>query len=219
MSQIVIIRRVIVISLLLIVVGFSAGLIQKQKEKKTVTPEKTKIRFINRSPLGYSHIAEARGGRTLYIAGQLALDKDGTLVGKGDFHAQVKQVFENLKTRLEEAGASFKDVVKLNYYITDASGIPSVREVRNAYINTENPPASTLVVVKQLVREEYLIEVEAIAVTNDWHLKSRPDKFSERHRPKAGAAFSCTVLRYRSIIATLQIVSSNSKISAKEVST
>ncbi|HKQ75493.1 MAG TPA: RidA family protein [Blastocatellia bacterium] len=125
------------------------------------------IRFINRAPQGYSHIAEVRGGRTLYISGQLALDKDGNLVGRGDFRAQVKQVFENLKSRLEEGGASFKDVVKLNYYLTDASGIQALRELRNGYINTENPPASTLVVVKQLVNEEYLLEVEAIAVVNE----------------------------------------------------
>src|SRR5262249_15998914 len=132
-----------------------------------MSEQRSNVRFINRAPLGYSHVVEVRGGRTLYIAGQLALDKEGGLVGRGDFRAQVKQVFENLKTRLEEAGASFNDVVKLNYYITDSSDLPAVREVRNSYINTENPPASTLVVVKQLVREEYLIEVEAVAVVSE----------------------------------------------------
>src|SRR5262245_26682652 len=126
----------------------------------------TNVRFINRAPAGYSHVVEVKGGRTLYIAGQIALDKDGNLVGRGDFRAQVKQVFENLKARLEEGGAAFKDVVKLNYYVTDASDLAAVREVRDSYVNTANPPASTLVVVKRLVQEEYLIEVEAIAVTN-----------------------------------------------------
>ena len=126
-----------------------------------------KVRFINRAPLGYSHVVEVRSGHTLYIAGQLALDQEGKLVGPGDFRAQVKQVFENLKARLEEGGATFKDVVKLNYYLTDASDLQALRDTRNSYINTENPPASTLVVVKQLVREEYLIEVEAIAVTSE----------------------------------------------------
>jgi enamine deaminase RidA (YjgF/YER057c/UK114 family) len=125
------------------------------------------LRFINRALAGYSHVVEVRGGRTLYISGQLALDKDGNLVGRDDFRAQVKQVFDNLKVRLEEGGASFKDVVKLNYYLTDASGVQAVRDIRNNYINTENPPASTLVVVKQLVHEEYLLEVEAIAVVNE----------------------------------------------------
>jgi enamine deaminase RidA (YjgF/YER057c/UK114 family) len=130
--------------------------------------EDTHVRFINQAALGYSHIVEVRGGRTLYLSGQLALDKDGNLVGRDDFRAQVGQVFENLKTRLEEGRASFGDVIKLNYYLTDASDLPALREVRDRYINRERPPASTLVVVKRLVREEYLIEVEAIAVVNNF---------------------------------------------------
>jgi enamine deaminase RidA (YjgF/YER057c/UK114 family) len=88
-------------------------------------------------------------------------------VGRGDFRAQVKQVFENIKARLEEGGATFNDVVKINYYLSDASDLQSLRETRNSYINMDNPPASTLVVVKQLVREEYLLEVEAIAVVRE----------------------------------------------------
>jgi enamine deaminase RidA (YjgF/YER057c/UK114 family) len=139
----------------------------KQEGEKEMTESHAKVRFINRAPLGYSHIVEVRGGRTLYIAGQLALDQNGKLVGHNDFRAQIKQVFENLKTRLEEVGASFKDVVKLNYYLTDASDLQALRDTRDSYINTENPPASTLVIVKQLVREEYLIEVEAIAVAKE----------------------------------------------------
>src|SRR5215471_20502369 len=99
-----------------------------------MTESQATVRYINRAPLGYSHIVEVRSGRTLYIAGQLALDKDGKPVGPGDFRAQVKQVFENLKTRLEEGGASFKDVVKLNYYLTDASDLQALRDTRNSYI-------------------------------------------------------------------------------------
>jgi len=168
-------KRKLAVSSMLCLIGFAAGWAQNQtlnkkkatKEEKTMEKQQTNIRFINRAPAGYSHVVEVKGGRTLYIAGQIALDKDGNLVGRGDFRAQVKQVFENLKTRLEEGGASFKDVVKLNYYLTDASEIQSLRETRTSYINTENPPASTLVVVKQLVREEYLIEIEAVAVVSE----------------------------------------------------
>src|SRR5215813_967871 len=163
------------LSLLLCLLGFAAGWAQNKtlnknkatKEKKTMGERQPNVRFINRAPLGYSHVVEVRGGRTLYIAGQLALDREGNLVGRGDFRAQVRQVFENLKMRLEEGKAAFNDVIKLNYYITDASDLPALREVRDSFINTENPPASTLVVVKQLVREEYLVEVEAIAVVNE----------------------------------------------------
>jgi enamine deaminase RidA (YjgF/YER057c/UK114 family) len=96
----------------------------------------------------------------------VALDRDGNVVGKGSLKAQTEQVFENLTARLEEAGATFQDVVKLNYYLTDASDLAGLREVRNRYLNTQNPPASTLVVVKQLFRDEFLVEVEAIAVAN-----------------------------------------------------
>ena len=167
MNGIVTAKRATILSLCLCAAGFSAGRIDVQKEKKTMSGLAAKVRFIDRAAAGYSQVVEVRGGRTLYIAGQLALDKEGKLIGPGDFRAQVKQVFENLKARLEEAGASFKDVVKLNYYLTDASDLQALRETRNSYINTENPPASTLVVVKRLVREEYLLEVEAIAVAGE----------------------------------------------------
>lgn len=142
-----------------------SGKDQTNREKKTMdNGQQSSIRFINQAPAGYSHVVSVQGGRTLYLAGQIAVDKSGNLVGRGDFRAQVKQVFENIKARLEEGGATFNDVVKLNYYLTDASDLQSLRETRNRYINMEKPPASTLVVVKQLVREEYLLEVEAVAV-------------------------------------------------------
>src|SRR5260221_2591237 len=126
-----------------------------------------KIRFLNRAPAGYSQVVEVRGGRTLYISGQIALDSSGDLVGSGDFTAQVKQVFANLKARLDEAGASFNDAVKLNFYLLDAGNLQIVRDVRDAYVNREHLPASTLVVVKQLFRPELLVEVDAIAVAKD----------------------------------------------------
>jgi enamine deaminase RidA (YjgF/YER057c/UK114 family) len=122
------------------------------------------IRFLNRAPAGYSQVVEVRGGRTLYISGQVALDSSGNVVGPDDFSAQVNQVFANLKARLDEADASFNDVVKLNFYLLDAGNLPIVRDT---YVNREQPPASTLVVVKQLFRPELLVEVDAIAVTKD----------------------------------------------------
>jgi enamine deaminase RidA (YjgF/YER057c/UK114 family) len=151
----------------LLVLGAGYDPQTKPQEKKEVNTQKTSIRFINRAPAGYSHVVETRGGRTLYVAGQIAVDAEGKLVGAGDFRAQIKQVFANLNSRLAEAGASFKDVVKLNYYLTDASDLQTLRETRDSYINKDAPPASTLIVVKQLVRPEYLCEVEAVAVVND----------------------------------------------------
>jgi enamine deaminase RidA (YjgF/YER057c/UK114 family) len=116
---------------------------------------------------GYSQVAEVTGGKTVFIAGQVAQDRSGNLVGNDDFRAQVQQVFENLKAAVEASGGSFDNVVKLNYYCAesvDASLIPAVREIRDKYVNTANPPVSTFVVVKRLVRPEWLIEVEAVAV-------------------------------------------------------
>jgi enamine deaminase RidA (YjgF/YER057c/UK114 family) len=116
---------------------------------------------------GYSQIAEISGGKLVYIAGQVALDHEGKLVGKDDFRAQVQQVFENLKVAVEAAGGTTKDIVKLNYYCADSvdpDAIPAVREIRDRYVNTAAPPTSTFVVVRRLVRPEWLIEVDAVAV-------------------------------------------------------
>ncbi len=116
-------------------------------------------------PRGYSHLAEVPPGeRLLFISGQVPLDSAGRLVGPGDFRAQAQQVFSNLQTVLEAAGANFADVVKLNYYIVDISNLSVLREVRDEYVNTAAPPASTLAEVKGLFREGVLLEVEAIAV-------------------------------------------------------
>jgi enamine deaminase RidA (YjgF/YER057c/UK114 family) len=116
---------------------------------------------------GYSHVAEVTDGKLVYIAGQVAIDRAGNLVGKDDFRAQVQQVFENLKSAVEASGGDFHNVIKLNYYCSEAvdpAQVPIVREIRDKYVNTANPPVSTFVVVKRLVRPEWLIEVDAVAV-------------------------------------------------------
>jgi enamine deaminase RidA (YjgF/YER057c/UK114 family) len=129
------------------------------------------LRFTNppelSRPTGYTHIVEARPGRIIYVAGQIALDASGALVGAGDARAQALQVFENLKAALAAAGATFDDVVKLNWYVTDVGSLAAFREVRDAFVNVERPPASTFVKVAGLVREEFLIEVECVAVAAD----------------------------------------------------
>ncbi|QRG66739.1 RidA family protein [Brevibacillus choshinensis] len=115
---------------------------------------------------GYSHVVEAIGGRTIYISGQVPLDREGRIVGEGDLAAQTKQVFENVKAALTAAEASFDDVVKLTFFVTDITQMQTVREIRDAYVNTENPPASSAVEVRKLIKEEFFIEIEAIAVAN-----------------------------------------------------
>ena len=116
------------------------------------------------APTGYTHIVEVTGpNRTIYISGQIAFDKDGTLVGAGDMKAQAEQVFKNLQLALAAAGAKFSDVVKMNSYITDMSNVQAVRDVRARYFG-DTLPASTFVEVKGLVRPELLLEIEVIAV-------------------------------------------------------
>lgn len=125
------------------------------------------VRFLNPAtlsmPPGYTHVVEVRGGRTIYISGQVPLDKAGNVVGAGDFAAQTTQVFENLKLALAAVGATFDNVVKNNMYVTDMSQIQVLREIRLRYYGT-NAPASTLVEIGKLARPEFMIEIEVIAV-------------------------------------------------------
>jgi 2-iminobutanoate/2-iminopropanoate deaminase len=114
-------------------------------------------------PTGYTHIVEVTGpGKTIYISGQIALDKDGNVVGAGNMKAQAEQVFKNLQAALDAAGAKFSDVVKMNTYITDMEQAPAVREVRARYFG-DTVPASTLVQVVHLARPEFMLEIEVIA--------------------------------------------------------
>lgn len=93
-------------------------------------------------------------------------DATGKLIGEGDFEAQAEQVFHNLKLAVEAAGGTMADIVKLNYYVVaqlDPATVPKLRPIRDRYINVENPPASTFLVVSRLMRPGWLIEIEAVA--------------------------------------------------------
>ncbi|MFE7568292.1 RidA family protein [Streptomyces sp. NPDC057539] len=113
---------------------------------------------------GYSHVVWGTG-RFVAVSGQCAFDEDGAIVGDGDPAAQARQVFENLRRCLAAAGASFDDVVKLTYFVTDVAHLPAIREARDAVIDTSRPPASSAVQVAALFRPELLLEIEAFAIT------------------------------------------------------
>ena len=115
-------------------------------------------------PTGYTHVVEVTAGRPVYISGQVAFDRTGTLVGPGDIRAQARHVFDNLAAALHAVGASFEQLAKLTFYLVDATQLPAVREVRDQYVNTARPPASTAVEVRRLVLDDLLIEVEAVAI-------------------------------------------------------
>ncbi len=125
------------------------------------------IQYINPpalfSPPGFTQVVEVTGGRTVYIAEQVAFDPSFHLVGPGDFHAQAEQVFENLKTALDSVGANFNHLVKINIFLVDMTKLPIITEVRDRYVNTQHPPASTAVEVRKLAREGLLMEIDGIA--------------------------------------------------------
>lgn len=161
----------VALATLMLVAPLFAAAPQDKNVKKTAKTAQP-FRIYNPDTLvkptaGYSQVAEITGGKIVYIAGQVSQDRSGNLVGKDDFRAQVQQVFENLKAAVEAAGGDFSNVVKLNYFCAesvDPALLPAVREIRDKYVNTANPPTSTFVVVKRLVRPEWMIEIEAVAV-------------------------------------------------------
>lgn len=129
------------------------------------------VRFSNPNtlakPPGYSYVVEATGpGRTIYFAGQLGVDTENKFVGApGDFRAQCQQAFENMALALNAAGAHWNDVVKINNFLVNIEGnMATFREVRDRYLNTKAPPASTTIGVPALARPGGLFEIEAIAV-------------------------------------------------------
>ncbi|WP_371618719.1 RidA family protein [Streptomyces sp. NBC_00454] len=112
---------------------------------------------------GYSHVVWGTG-RFVAVSGQCAFDEKGEVVGEGDAAAQARQVFENLSRCLAAAGATFDDVVKLTYFVTDVAHLPAVRAARDEVIAPDRLPASSAVQVAALFRPELLLEIEAFAI-------------------------------------------------------
>jgi enamine deaminase RidA (YjgF/YER057c/UK114 family) len=115
-------------------------------------------------PTGYTHLVISPDGRTVYIAGQVALDSAGKVVGEGDFGRQAEQVYRNLRHALESVGGSMADLVKTTTFITDMKHLPALRDARARHLPKSQPPANTLVAVSSLARPELMIEVEGVAV-------------------------------------------------------
>lgn len=121
-------------------------------------------------PPGYSQVVKTSGGTTVHIAGQVAWDTEGNVVGVGDFEAQTRQVFTNLVAALDAAGAKLSDLVRIRIYVVDndLEKLGIIREVRDGFFGEDmTPPASTLVGVQALAVPELLIEVDATALIED----------------------------------------------------
>ncbi len=130
-------------------------------ERKNINPD-TLL-----TPRGYSHVVTIEGAQKLaFIAGQVAIDKEGKIVGPGDLTTQIKQVAHNLIVALAGVGAKPSDIVKMNTYIVQykASDYAAMREARAIlFPDGAEPPASTLVGVHSLAVDGLLVEIEAIA--------------------------------------------------------
>lgn len=128
-------------------------------EKKFVNPDTI------HAPRGYTHVVAVQGGRLLFVSGQVAVDKDGQIVGRGDLKAQARQAAANLAAALKGAGATLADVVKMNTYVVNykPDDYRAISEMRRDLFPKENPPASTLIGVASLAIDGLLIEIEAVA--------------------------------------------------------
>jgi len=125
--------------------------------------KKSAKHFLNvggKRPPGYTHVVTSPPGMMIYISGQGGAADDGKM--PPDFNTQARNAFENLKRCLALAGASFKDVVKINYFVTDMGNTAELRRVRSEYLDMERPPASTL--VQSGLGTGMLLEVEAVAI-------------------------------------------------------
>ena len=121
------------------------------------------------TPAGYAHGWEVQGGKTLYIAGQVALNQDGHVVGKGDLPAQFRQVCENLKAVVTARGGQMNDIVKLTIYVLSKTEYKAhgrdIGAVYREYFG-RHYPAMTLVEVRGLYDDDCLLEIEGIAVVD-----------------------------------------------------
>ena len=119
-------------------------------------------------PLGaYSHAVKVSAGSLLYVAGQVGVDSQGNLVGKGDVGAQTRQVYRNIGTILAAAGTSFADVAEFTTYVVGRESIQPFIEARTQIFPTLFPsgdyPPNTLLVISGLVHEDMLVEIKAVA--------------------------------------------------------
>jgi len=127
-------------------------------------------RFVNPksmpAPRGYTQVVETTApGRTIYLSGQLGMTPAGAFAGApGDYRAQATQCFENIKAGLKAVGAGFEHIVKITNFFVDMDHLPAFFEVRDQYVNTKAPPASTAIQIGRLAREGALFEIEAVAV-------------------------------------------------------
>lgn len=106
-----------------------------------------------------------RHGDAIYISGLVGLDRQGNLVGRGDFEAQYRQTIANLGALLRAAGADLDHVLKINTYVTSTDYIPALRQLRREYFPKDPFPAAAMAVVAALGSPDILVQIDAVAAT------------------------------------------------------
>jgi enamine deaminase RidA (YjgF/YER057c/UK114 family) len=118
------------------------------------------------APFGYSHVVRLpAGARLVYTSGQVGMGPDGSV--PDSWEQQTRLAFENVGHALRAARAGWSEVFKLTYFVTDIEHLPQIRAIRDEFVDTQNPPTSSLVKVAGLFRPDLLIEIEAIASTSE----------------------------------------------------
>lgn len=133
-------------------------------KRDNIVTDKVYARIVDGKAM-FPHAVSIEGKRVICLSGQLAWDKDGNTVGKGDMRAQFRQVGENIKAALEAAGAGLEDLVKTNTYVTDMDAFFQCVDIRDAYFGP-GFPTSTTVEVSRLAHPDMMIEIEAIAIVD-----------------------------------------------------
>src|SRR5215471_14132876 len=131
--------------------------------RQNIQPEALAQRVVDGRVL-YSHVVVVEGQRMIFVAGQLARDVHGNVVGKGDMGAQIRQVGENITAALAAAGATLADIVKTNTYVTDMDAFFRHVDVRMQYFGPAMP-TSTTVEVRRLAHPDFMVEIEVMAIT------------------------------------------------------
>ena len=116
--------------------------------------------------LGFTQIVTSRGGKTVYVSGLVAWDADRNVVGKGDLARQTEQILTNLRTALAAAGGTLADIVSMCTYVANyqPGDVTTIRQARASFFPADKPPSSTLIGVQALAHEDFLIEIDAVAV-------------------------------------------------------
>ncbi|MGA7989196.1 MAG: RidA family protein [Candidatus Dormiibacterota bacterium] len=119
-------------------------------------------------PMGYTQVVATMGTRTIYVAGQVAVDAIGNVVAPGDVIGQARRAFANVKSAVEAAGATVEDIAKVTWYVVGfrAELLPHLASARRDVFG-DHAPASTLIGVAALASPDFLVEVEAVAVLDE----------------------------------------------------